>query len=347
MFYKCQKCEKTWQYPIEKCPECFSVLEKISSEKIKVVGISRVVIPTMLHPKVPYFVLVLQDESGNKWIQKSVKEYQIGEDFKIETTDNNNAVAIWRIKYDILEGIEKIIKLVGGLNVNSDSKALILPTLNSPKHPHLAENTSPQFLENTIKYLTEQGIKTENIKVAGQSFDDILIKASVQKSQLLKVCQDCKVLPLDLAKTNFIKKGEGDFAFDISEEAFKADLVINLPILKIGKAAASENMLKFLKKANYLSLKYLHSEEEIICNLHRILPQHLTLAEAQSVQKPDKFVTHLNLIFNSFNSLNLDRVFAEVSMVKNLPETIKKVKIEDITIIGRAVEELQYETEKY
>lgn len=322
-------------------------MERMKSGKNKVIGISKVVIPTMLHPKVPYFVLILQDENGNKWIQKSIKEYQIGENFKIETTDNHNAVAIWRIKYDILEGIEKIIKLVGGLNVNSDSKVLISPTLNSPKHPYLAENTSPQFLENTIKYLTEQGIKTENIKVAGQSFDEIPIEASVQKSQLLKACQNCKVLPLDLAKTNFVKKGEGDFIFDISEEVFKSDLIINLPILKIGKASASENILKFLKKENYLSLKYLHSVEEIIEKMNKFLPQFLTLAEAQSVQKSDKFVTHLNLIFSSFNSLNLDRVFAEVSMIKNLPEAIKKVKIEDIPVFGRKIEEVQYEAEKY
>ena len=324
-------------------------MKRVKSEKIKVIGISKVVIPTMFHPKVPYFVLLLQDEAGNKWVQKSVKEYEIGEEYNIEREDSatSDAVAIWRIKYDIMEGIEGALGLLGGINISSNSKILILPTLVSPKHPYLAENTSPQFLENTIKYLLGKGIRPENIKVAGQSFDEMPIEASVQKSRLLKVCQSCKVLPLDLAKTNFARKGEGDFIFDISEEVFNCSLIINLPILKIGKASAGENILKFLKKENYLSLKYLYSQEEIIENLNKLLPQYLTFAEAQSVQKTDKFVTHLNLIFSSFNPLNLDRVFAEVSMIKNLPEIVKKVKIEDIPIFGRKIEEVQYETEKY
>ena len=328
-------------------------MERMKSGKTKVIGISKVVIPTMFHPKVPYSVLLLQDEAGNKWVQKSAKEYKIGEEYNIERGDSTKpgAVAIWRIKYDVLEGIEKAFEMIGSSsfprNDQKEDKVLILPTLVSPKHPYLAENTSPQFLENTIRYLSKQGISPENIKVAGQSFDEIPIEASVQKSQLLEVCQEYKVLPLDLAKTNFVKKGEGDFIFDISEDVLSCRLIINSPILKIGKASASENILKFLKKENYLSLKYLHSEEEIIERLNKVLPQYLTLAEAQSVQKPDKFVTHLNLIFSSFNPLNLDRVFAEVSMVRDLPELLKKVKIEDIPIIGRKIEEVQYEAEKY
>lgn len=363
MFYKCPKCQRVWQYPIEKCPECFSVLERMKSGRVKVIGISKVAIPTMFHPRVPYFVLVLEDENGNKWVQKSQIEYKIGDIFETQPSGDKDAVAIWRTKYDVLEGIEKAVELIGGFfprqNIEAENKILILPTLISPRHPYLAENTSPQFLESLIKYLIERGAKLENIKVAGQSFDETSIEAAAQKSQLLKACQDYKILPLDLAKINFIKpapyrnevsgagKGEGDFIFEISEEVFKSDLIINLPILKIGKNSASENILKFLKKENYLGLKYLHSEEEIIENLNKVLPRYLTLAEAQSVQKPGQFVVHLNLIFSSFNSLNLDRVFAEVSMTKELPERLKKVKINDIPIVGRAIEEIQYEFEKY
>ena len=350
MFYQCPKCKKIWQYPVGKCPECFLELGRRKSEKIKVIGVSRVTIPTMFHPKVPYFVLVLEDERSNKWIQKSAKEYRMGDQFiqkELSSFESKEAVAIWRLKYDILEGIEKVVELIGGMNVTQNSKILILPTLISPKHPYFTENTSPQFLESLIKYLLEKGAKFENIKVSGQSFDEIPIEASAQKSQLLRVCQDFKILPLDLSKTNFIKKTEGKFNLEISEEVFNSDLILNLPILKIGKASASENVLKFLKKENYLGLKYLYSDEEIIKNLNKIFFRYLTLAEAQSVQKPDQFVAHLGLIFASFNSLNLDRVFAEVSMVKELPKCLKKVKIEDIPIVGRKVEELQYEAEKY
>ena len=345
--YQCLKCQNVWQYPIEKCPECFLELERVKSEKIKVIGVSKVTIPTMFHPKVPYFVLLLEDENGNKWVQKSIKEYKIGDEFWTEATTDKNAVAVWRIKYDILEGIERVVELIGGIDINQSSKILILPTLVSAKHPYFADNTSPKFLESLIQYLKEKGAKLENIKVCGQSFDEIPIEASAQKSQLLKVCQGYKILPLDLAKTNFTKKTQDNFTFEISEEVFNSDLIINLPILKMGRISATENVLKFLKKENYLGLKYLSSDEEIIKNLNKVLPRYLTIAEALSVQKSDRFVSHLNLVFSSFNSLNLDRVFAEICLSKELPELLKKVKIEDIPILGRKVEELQFEVEKY
>ncbi|MDI6602558.1 MAG: DUF362 domain-containing protein [Patescibacteria group bacterium] len=349
MFYQCPKCQKVWQYPVGICLECFLELERIKSEKIKIIGISKVTIPTMFHPKVPYFVLLLEDEKGNKWVQKSTKEYKIGDHFHVTRKDlvTSAGVVIWRLKYDVLEGIERVVELLGGVNVNQGSKVLILPTLIAPRHPYFAENTSPQFLESLIKYLIGQGVGLENIKVVGQSFDETPIEASAQKSQLLKVCQNYKIIPLDLAKTNFVKKTQDNFIFEISEEVFNSDLIINLPILKMGKISASENILKFLKKENCLGLKYLYSEEEIIESLNKVLPQYLTIAEARSVQKPDQFIAQLGLIFGSFNSLNLDRVFAEVCLLKNLPECLKKVKIEDIPIVGRKIEELQFEAEKY
>lgn len=348
MFYQCPKCKRVWQYPLAKCPECFLGLERMKSEKIKVSGVSKVNIPTILHPKTPYFVLLLEDENGNKWVQKSVKEYKIGEEFKTEKSDSKDAVAVWRVKYDILEGIEKLVELIGGLKVSPETKILILPTLVSPKHSYFAENTSPEFLGTTIDYLIKRGAKIENIKVAGQSFDEIPIEACAKKSGLLDICLKNKVQVLDLSKSNFAKKDN----FEISEEVFSADLLINLPILKVGKASASENLFRQLKKENYLGLKYLSSEKEIIENLLKFLlarqseskggPPILTLAEAQNVQKRDKFVAYLGLVFGSFNSLNLDRVFAEITMTK-LPEILKNVKIEEIPILGRKVEELQYE----
>jgi hypothetical protein len=348
-FYQCPKCKRVWQYPIEKCLDCFSNLERMESKKIKVIGVSKVQIPTMFHPKTPYFVLVLEDENGNKWVQKSAREYKIGDEFpqkELSSLRSKEAVAIWRIKYDVLEGIEKVIELIGRLDINQNSKILVLPTLTAPVHPYFAENTSPEFLEATIEFLLKKGAKLLNIRVAGQSFDEIPIEASAQKSQLLNVCLKNQITPLDLAKTNFVKKTEGNFSFEISEEVFNSDLILNLPILKIGKASVSENILKLLKKENYLSLKYLYLEEEIIENLNKILPRYLTIADAHNVQKSDKFVAFLGLTLASFNPLNLARVFAEITMTEDLPESLKKIKIEDIPIVGRRVEELQYKVEK-
>jgi len=338
-FYQCKKCKKIWQYLIEKCPDCFLKLERILSKKIKVIGVSKVNIPTFFHPKVPYFVLLLKDENGNRWVQKSVKEYKIGEEFKIETVSDKGAVAIWRVKYDILEAIEKAVDLLGGLELKENYKVLILPTLISSTHSYFRDNTSPEFLEATLRFLFAKGIKPENIKVGAQSFNENPIEASAQKSGLLNICLENKVLPLDLAKTNFLKKSD----FEISEEVFKSDFILNLPILKMGKAAASENILQILKK-DYNPPATLPSKAwaPIIKNLKEFLPEILTIGEAQFVQKPDGFTIFFGLILASFNTLNLDRVFNEISMIKDLPEILREVKIEDIQILGRKIEEVSF-----
>lgn len=343
MFYQCPKCKNIWQYPIEKCPNCFLEMERLLTKTARVIGISKVNIPTLLHPKAPYFVLVLEDEKGNKWAHKSWQEYKIGEMFKVEPCADKNAVAIWRIKYDILEAIEKAVELLGGLEINSQTKILILPTLIAPKHPYFAVNTNPKFLESLIRYLIEIGGDVKNIKVAAQSFDETPIEVSVQKSQLLDVCLQHQIAPLDLAKGNFVKKEINGCRFEISEEVFRSDLIINLPILKVGKISAAENLFKFLKKENYLSF----SDEEIIEKLLRTLPERLTIADGLTVQKTDGLTVFLGLTLASYNPLNLDRVFAEITTIKELPECLKKIKIEDIPIAGRKVEELQYKVEKY
>ena len=372
MFYKCPQCKKTWQYPIRKCPDCFLELERIKSQKAKVIGVSKVNIPTIWHPKVPYFVLILEDGKGNRWTYKSMREYKIGaafgarsdsetrreprqkgrrDNFSLEPIREKGTVFVWRIKYDILEAIEKAINLLGKLSIDSNSKILILPTMISPKHPYFAENTSPQFLETTIKYLIQKGADYKNIKVASQSFNDFSIEATAQKSQLFRVCNENKIIPLDLSKTNFVKKEKDGFLFEISEEAFNNDLIINLPILRIDSGTkvkgAVENVLKFLKKESYLSLKRLHQYNDLLTKVEEVLPDYLTIGEAISVQKSTKFTTFLGLVLVSFNSFNLERVFAEIAMIKDLPEYLKNIKVENVPIVGRQIEELQYDVERY
>ncbi|MDI6592110.1 MAG: hypothetical protein QME61_04260, partial [Patescibacteria group bacterium] len=128
------------------------------------------------------------------------------------------------------------------------------------------------------------------------------------------------------------------------------DLIINLPILKLdsklGVKGALENSLKFLKRESYLSLQYLFSLEEIIEKLQEVFPSYLTLAEANTIQRSDGFTAFLGLILASFNPFNLDRVFAEICQI-NLPDWLKKIKIEEVPIVGRKVEEVQYNVEKF
>lgn len=335
-FFKCPNCKKIWQYSIEKCPECFLNLERIKSRKAKIIGISKVSIPSIFHREVPYFVLLLEDENGNKWIQKSEKEYPIGEELEIKGNSDKKAVVIWRIKYDFLEAIEKVVEILGGLNINQDSKILILPTLEKISHPYFRDNTSPEFLEAVLNFLFQLGAKSEKIKVVSQSFDEIEIGAKAQKSGLLEVCQKYKVLPFDLAKGNFLKKGD----LEISEEVFKSDLILNLPILKIGETQATENLFLFLKKENFLAQKYLYSKKEIFDKLKKEIPEILTIAEANHIRDEKGFTHYLNLVMASFSAPNLDCVFSKI-INRQLPEILEGISTENIPILGRKIEEVK------
>jgi hypothetical protein len=336
-FFKCPKCKKVWQYPIEKCPDCFLKLERMKSKKAKIIGGGKTTIPSIFHQKVPYFVYVLEDENKNRWIQKSEKELKVGEEIKIEKAKNKEAVTIWRVKYDFFEAIEKLIEILN-VKFEKNSKILILPTLVKDSHSYFRDNTSPEFLEAAIQFLIENGAEPKNIKVCSQSFDEVEIEKKAQKSGLFEVCQKQKAMPFDLAKGNFVKKGD----LEISEEVFKADLILNLPILKIGRASSCENLFFLLKKENYLAQKYLFSEAEIFEKMKSQIPEVLTIAEANRVQDKNGIVHYLNLALASFNPKNLDRVFCEITKEKELPEIIKEIKIEDIEILGRKISEVEF-----
>jgi len=336
-FFKCPKCKRVWQYPIEKCPDCFLKLERVKSEKAKIIGGGKTTIPSIFHQKVPYFVYVLEDENKNRWIQKSEKELKVGEEIGIERAKNKEAVAVWRVKYDFFEAIEKLVEILN-VKLEKNSKILILPTLVKDSHSYFRDNTSPEFLEATIQFLIGNGIELQNIKVCSQSFDEVEIEKKAQKSGLFEVCKKQKIILLDLAKGNFVKKGD----LEISEEVFKADLILNLPILKIGKANSCENLFFLLKKENYLAQKYLYSENEIFEKLKNQIPEVLTIGEANRVQDKNGIVHYLNLALASFDPKNLDRVFCEITKEKELPEMVKEVKIENIEILGRKISEVEF-----
>jgi hypothetical protein len=336
-FFKCPKCKRVWQYTIEKCPDCFLKLERVKSEKARIIGGGKTTIPSIFHQKVPYFVYVLEDENKNRWIQKSEKELKVGEEIEIEKAKNKEAVAIWRVKYDFFEPIERLIEFLD-VKFEKNLKILILPTLVRDSHSYFRDNTSPEFLEAAIQFLMENGVEPQNIKVCSQSLDEVEIGKKAVKSGIFEVCQRQKVVPFDLSKRNFVKNGD----LEISEEVFKADLILNLPILKIGKASSCENLFFLLKKENYLAQKYLLSENDIFEKLKKELPEVLTIAEANRVQDKNGIVHYLNLVLASFNPKNLDRVFCEIAREKELPEMVKEVKIENIEILGRKTSEVEF-----
>ena len=82
----CKKCCKKWIYPIERCIYCKNFVERQEGLKLKVIGITKVSIPSVSHPIVPYNVVLLQDEFGNKMPKKTMKDFEIGDLYTEEKT---------------------------------------------------------------------------------------------------------------------------------------------------------------------------------------------------------------------------------------------------------------------
>jgi len=66
------------------------------------------------------------------------------------------------------------------------------------------------------------------------------------------------------------------------------------------------------------------------------------LAEANFSQMPDKYTVFLGLSLAGYNAPNIDRVFNQIQPANSLPEIISDVKVEEISILGRTIEEVQF-----
>ncbi|MBP6891224.1 hypothetical protein KBC01_02745 [Candidatus Parcubacteria bacterium] len=333
MFFKCPKCDRRWQYPIEKCPECFCDLTRMENKQAKVIGITKVNIPTLTHPNVPFNIILLEDEFGNKWSYKTQREYKEGDDFVLETAKKRDAVAVWTWKYDILETLNKLEYLLNGFKIDSDSTILILPRLAKAEHPYLRENTSPEFLDCLIKFVIAKGVNPLNIMVGAQSFSDVPIEIMAQKSQLLDVCQKNGVNPLIIPMAGF------DELYDlrISEFAKKASLVINAPILKEGQNWASENLFLLLEKDDYLKLDSKEKKKEALDKIVSGLNNVLTIAQADEIQNANKIMETVSTFLAGYNAINIDKVFSDILLTD--PEAGK-----DIEVVGKKIIDMQFKT---
>ena len=352
MFYECKNCKRRWEYPLAACPFDFAKPEPMESKTAKVVNVSKVSISTLFHPTAPYYILLLEDEFGNVFGYKSDKEFKLGEEFNMATSADANAVAIWRVKYDVSDAIEKAIGLIGGISVGMNSNVVVLPTLAAASHEYFRDNTSPRFLDAVLALLINRGVKPENIIIGSQSFDEVPITAMAQKSGLLGLSAKYKITPVDFATAEYEKAdppaGEArpqGGQLEIVKAVREADLVVNLAMEKIGQAAATQNMFSVLKKENYLGLKYLSSDQDIAKLLEPLLNKMVVIGEAEYVQRSYKLTTFMGLVLAGRKALNVDRVFNEAAMAFKLPEIASDIAMEAIPVVGRSIKEVQYRAE--
>lgn len=315
----CEKDSKKWIYPVEKCIYCKGPITKQISREAKVVGITKVNIPSPFHPVIPYNVLLLEDEHGNRVPKKTMKNYEIGDTYSIKKANSEGAVVIAKIKYDLKEILGEALNLLNSFDITKEDKVLIKPSIIEAAYPYQAVNTSPKVIDAILSILKEKGIS--DILVAEQAMLGNDTLASAQKAGILSICKKHDVRFLDLSKAEYVEKDLEGIKLKVAKE-FIERKVINVPAMKtnsqIGISGAVENMIRVL---DIDSQKKLFSEdiEKMLPRLVKALPKCLNIGDASlgmhgqgptSLGEP----AFINILLLSKDPVALDSVFSEMGM---------------------------------
>ena len=353
--WRCNNCNITLIYPVNRCSHCKGDIIKERTKKMKVIGITKVAIPSPMHPIVPYNVLLLEDEHGNRMPRKTMKDYTIGDEFSEQAAKGENAVSIVKVKYDVYDAVEHALELIN-FNVKKDFKILIKPSIIFPAYAYQAVNTNPKTADAVIKFLLARKISPQNITVAEQAAYGIDTGAAAAKAGILKVCQENKVNVVDIAKTEFEEKEIKNYKFRISREILNKDLIINIPILKTHSqwnvAGALENMARVTDIETQKEMHRSHADERL-AYLSKLL-KYVTVGDATiGMHGNGPLVSgepaFLNLVLASKDPVALDRVFCEIGFF-DVPDYIKiagsasvgKVDLKEIEVVGNEIDAVKY-----
>jgi len=313
--------------------------------KAKIVGITTVNIPSPMHPIIPYNVLLLEDEHGNRIPKKTMKDYSIGDMYEISPAKTDGAVVLTKIKYDIEEYLKETINLIG-TEFSAQDKILIKPSIIEPAYGYQAVTTNPYVVDALINVLRDKGVT--DIVVAEQSMIGNDTVAGAKKSGILAVCEKHSVPFLDLSKSEFVHRDVDGFSFNIAKEVLERK-VINLPVLKthsqISIAGAMENLSRVVDVKTHVAM-YAHDINKTLPSLLKAARPFLSIGDASIGMQGNGPTllgepSFMNMFFASRDAVALDAVFAEIGMLK-VPEYIHEAhqlnignsSIKEIEIVG-------------
>ncbi|MBI2656233.1 DUF362 domain-containing protein [Candidatus Woesearchaeota archaeon] len=346
----CEKCNKKWIYPIEKCVYCKGDIKKQKGTKIKVVGITKVFIPSPMHPVVPYNILLLQDEFGNRLPRKTMKEHKIGDVYTEQKAKTKDAVCVVKVKYDVYEAIKEAIEILNGMELNPDDKVLVKPSIIAAAYPYQAVNTNPDFLNALLMVLFELGIKKENVIVAEQALIGSDATDAASKAGILEICKKHDVEFADISKGSFEEIESDGYKFMVYKEALSRK-IINAPIMKtnfqLGISGAVENLSRLVDEKTQREM-YFDGVENTLPKLLKAIPNVITIADATNgIQGQGPLAlgepAFLNLILSSRNGALLDTVFCEITMLQ-IPLYVKSgsLGMKSIEVVGNDIDSLKY-----
>jgi len=320
--------KRKWIYPVERDIYTKGRIIKQVSTKAKVIGITKVNIPSPLHPIVPYYVMLLEDEYGNRMPKKTMREHKIGGTYELKAAATDGAVIITKIKYDIEEYLKESIKLVHDYELKAADKILIKPSIIESAYAYQAVNTNPKVIDALINYLRERGI--EDIAVGEQAMLGNDVTDAANKAGILDVCKKHDVPFIDLSKAEYAEKTADGFSFRIAKDAIDRK-VINVPAMKtnsqIGISGAMENMIRVTDERTQKRM-FEEDIEKTLPKLIKELPKFLTVGDATiglHAQGPTSMgePAFLNMLFVSKDPAALDSVFVKAGLFK-MPQYLKE-----------------------
>lgn len=357
--WKCVPCSKTWIYPVSKCLYCKGNITRQKTEANKVIAASKVVVPSPLHPIVPYNVLLLEDEFGNRIPRKTIKSYKAGDRFSEENAKSDNAVSIVKIKYDVLDAVEHAMELIN-FSTKENPKVLIKPNIEVAAYPYQAATTNPKVLDAVIQVLLGKNVPKENITVAEQAVFGEDTTAAAARAGIIGVCKKQGVIFTDLSKTEFAEKQIGSFSYRISKDVLGKDLVINIPVMKThsqtGISGAIANMARIADTGTQKEMAKAETDKHLASINSAV--KYITVADCSiGMQANGPFITgepaYLNLIMASRDPVAIDAVFCEMAFFE-IPSHVKAASdaglgnydIEAIEIAGYEIEAAKVELKK-
>ena len=324
----CEKDSKKWMYPIQKCVYCKGPIKKQVSRKARVIGITKVNIPSPMHPIIPYNVILLEDDHGNRMPKKTMKDYKIGDDYRIEKAKQDSAVIATKIKYDLYEALKSSLELLNSFDMVEHDKVLIKPSIIEPAYSYTAVNTNPKILDALIAFLKEKNVNDIIVAEQAMSGNDTL--DSAKKSGILEVCEKHNIGFVNLEKAEYVEK-EADGIKLMIAKYFIERRVINLPVMKtnsqIGVSGAVENMMRCAHKDTQ-KIMFEQDIEKTLPKLLKALPPFLSIGDAtigMQGQGPTSLgePAFLNMLFASKDPVALDAVFVEMGMLE-MPQYLKE-----------------------
>ena len=324
----CGKCNKKWIHPVEKCLYCNENIKKEIGTNLKVEGFTKVSVPCPPHPIVPYNILLLRDEHGNRMPKKTITDYKVGDVYEDKADSSENAFSVVKIKYDFYESVKEALELIGDIEVGADTKILIKPNLSIPDYAYIGICTNPKVLDALLQYLLDKGAKKENITIAEQSFFVPLEKVG-KKSGIDSVVKKFGINYIDISKTEFEKKKEREFTFEISKIVNDFDLIFNVPVIKtdmlLGVDGAFENLTRFLSKKTFEDLtKDIKKAVMALAVLPTLFPKFITIGDASIGMQGNGPAQHgepgfYNMIFAARNPVVHDKAVQEMFCLRKLP----------------------------